>query len=245
MARFFIAASNIFGGVAYLNAEEAEHIRVLRIRSGETFTVCDGNGNDYVCRLGEKTSDGISAEILETLPSTGEPGVECTVYAALPKGDKAETIIQKSVELGAASIVFFPSARCVSRPSEASLISKLGRWQKIAAEAAKQSGRGRIPTVSALSSFVLAMDEAAKTDLPLFLYEDEQGLSLRAAIEGKPDAKTVSVVTGPEGGFEKEEVEAAKQAGLLSVSLGKRILRCETAPLAALTAVMLMSGNLE
>lgn len=246
MARFFIAASNIFGGMAYIDKKEAEHIKVLRIRDGETFTICDGNGNDYICRLVHGEDGGeLAAEIIEKVPSGGEPNIHCCVYAAYPKRDKAELIIQKSVEVGVTEIVFFPSARCISRPDDKSVMKKTERWQKIAAEAAKQSGRGRIPKVRTLPSFKEAVSEAAGASLPLFLYECENKLSLRDAVTAGISAKTVSVMTGPEGGFEESEASAAVSLGMKSVTLGPRILRCETAPVIAAAAVMLLTGNLE
>ena len=127
MPRFFIAASNVMGGVAYLDAKTTEHLKVLRIRRGESFTVCDGDGTDYICRMSGR-GDG-SAEIIETRPTRGEPEVSVTVFAAFSKGDRTDTVVQKCVELGARSIVFFPSARCVSRPDGAALLKKQNRWQ--------------------------------------------------------------------------------------------------------------------
>jgi len=243
MARFFLAASNIFGGIAYLTASDLEHIKVLRIRRGEIFTVCDGEGTDYTCRLKED-GDGLCAEVLDKLPSSGEPTASCAVYTAFSKGDKAETVIQKCVEIGASEIVLFPSDRCVSRPDGTSLLRKLGRWQKIAEESAKQSGRGKIPRVSAADSFETAVKSAAKADLPLFFYEEERRLGLKSAMESQPEYKTISILTGPEGGFTAEEAEFAQKCGMLSVSLGPRILRCETAPVCGLAAVMLFTGNM-
>ncbi len=244
MPRFFITASNIFGGTAYLSAQDIEHMRVLRIRRGEIFTVCDSNGTDYTCRLDESDPTGMSAEIISASPSRGEPSVSCTIYAAFSKGDKMDSVIQKCVELGANGIVVFPSARCVSKPDGAALLKKLNRWQRIAAEAAKQSERGMIPQVSAVATFKDAVSLASKADVPLFLYENERKLGIVSALEVRKDAKTVSIVTGPEGGFEQDEVEAALGYGMISASLGTRILRCETAPVVALSAVMCLTGNL-
>lgn len=244
MPRFFIAAGNIFGGMAYINGSDIEHIKVLRIKNGEVFTVCDGKGNDYVCRLKSSGVNGAEAEILETVPSEGEPDVSCTVYAAFPKGEKAEFIIQKAIELGASKLVFFPSARCVSRPDEASAVKKCIRWKKISLEAAKQSGRGTIPDVEVIMSYEKAMELASKAELPLFFYEAETDYSLKEVLESRHGYKTVSIVTGSEGGFDKAEVETAKGFGMLVTGMGRRILRCETAPLCALTAVMLHTDNL-
>lgn len=244
MARFFIAASNIFGGVAYLNSEDMAHVKALRIRDGETFTVCDGNGTDYSCVLSKMDKDTAEVQILDKSPSKGEPTVECTVYIAYSKGDKTEHVVQKSVELGAAQIVLFPCRRCVSRPEGAALIKKSARYAKIAEEAAKQSGRGKIPTVVTAPTYKAAIESAAKADMPLFCYEDERELSLKACLESKTDIKTVSIVTGPEGGFEPEEAQLACEMGMKCVTMGSRILRCETAPLCALSAVMYSTGNL-
>ncbi len=244
MPRFFVAASNVLGGIAYIDGKDAEHLKVLRIRSGEVFTVCDGKGRDYVCRLKSAGADGAEAEILETLPSAGEPSIFCTVYAAFPKAEKAEAIVQKAVELGASKIVFFPSLRCVSRPDEASALKKCQRWRKISEEAAKQSGRGIIPDVLVNLSFEKTIAEASKAGLPLFFYEAETDYALKEALESREGYSSVSVVTGSEGGFETSEVGLARAQGMLITSMGKRILRCETAPICALSALMLHTGNL-
>lgn len=241
MARFFITASNIFGGVAYLSKEDADHIKVLRIRKGETFTVCDGNGTDYICRLSD---DAGGVEILDRSPSPGEPSVKCSIFAAFSKSDKMESVIQKCVELGASEIVVFPSKRCVAKPEGASLLRKTDRWQKIAKEAAKQSERGKVPTVSVMPSYEDAVKKAAEAQLALFCYEDEKKLSLKTALEQYGEVKSFSVMTGPEGGFEPSEAALAVQYGMKSVTLGPRILRCETAPMCALSAVMLFTDNM-
>ncbi len=243
MPRFFVAASNIFGGVAYIEGKDAEHLKVLRVKQGEEIVVCDGSGQDHICRVTSVNKAEAEAEIIESRPSVGEPSLRCTVYAAYPKGDKAETIIQKCVELGAAELVFFPSERCVSRPDTATLLKKQERWNKLAREAAMQSQRGAVPAVRTLPGFAEMLQEAAKTQLPLFFYEEERDRHLREALAGADTLQSAAVITGSEGGFSPAEAEAARAAGLVSVSLGPRILRCETAPLAAVSALMLMSGN--
>lgn len=244
MPRFFVAASNIFGGVAYIDSKDAEHLKVLRVKKGEEIIVCDGQGKDYVCRVSNVSGGSAEAEIVEESESAGEPSIQCRVYAAYPKGDKAETIIQKSVELGAAEVIFFPSERCVSKPDTASVAKKLERWNKISREAAMQSQRGSIPLVRAIGSYGEAVKEAAEADLPLFLYEGKCKVGLLEAMENNSGFASVSVVTGSEGGFSAEEVEKAEAAGLICASMGPRILRCETAPLCAISAIMLYSGNL-
>ena len=156
---------------------------------------------------------------------------------ALPKADKLEHVIQKATELGAYEIVAFPSARCVSRPDDKSLQKKQERWQKIAASAAEQSGRGRIPQVLTLSSYKAALERAAQADKALLFYENEQATTLKMALSSG-GYHTVSLMTGPEGGLEEGEVAQASAAGLQVCTLGKRILRCETAPSAALSMIL-------
>ncbi|NLL38589.1 MAG: 16S rRNA (uracil(1498)-N(3))-methyltransferase [Clostridiales bacterium] len=244
MHRFFVTRDSIHDGFIVLSGRNTEHFRVLRIRQGETVEVSDGEGTDYICIAGELIGREVRLNIVEKRASEREPSVICTVYAAFPKGDKAETIVQKSVELGANAIVFFPSRRCVSRLNGAAAVKKRDRWQIIAEEAAKQSGRGIIPRVDVLNKFDLAVEKAAGAELPLFLYEGETSTSIKKPLfERGESVKTVSIMTGSEGGFEPHEAQKAKDAGMLSVSIGKRILRCETAPLAALSAVMLCTNN--
>ena len=245
MARFFVAASNLFGGAAYLNKTELEHIKVLRLRQGEVFTVCDGNGTDYTCELTKNEDGELVGRILDKQPSKGEPSVDVTVYAALAKGDRNEKVIQKCVELGAREIVIFPSARCIVKlEGDAATAKKADRWQKIALEAAQQCGRGIIPIVKYVTSFELAVDLAAGAELALFLYENEDRLGIHDAVVSHADAKTISIFTGPEGGFEPWEAEYAQKHGMTSVTLGPRILRCETAPMCGVVAAMLLTGNL-
>ena len=244
MPRFFITASDISGGVASIGPADAAHLKSLRVKPGESVILCDGLGYDYSCLLSRLYEGGAELEILEKTVSSTEPDVKCSVFAAFPKGDKSEAIVQKSVELGAFEIVFFPSERCVSRPEGASLSKKLARFQKISEEAAKQSGRGILPQVTAADSFKAAMTRAAVSDASFFFYEEERAFAIRDALSFTVKPKTISLVTGPEGGFAPEEKELAVTLGLSSVTMGPRILRCETAPLCALSAVMLMTGNL-
>lgn len=244
MPRFFIAGTNKVGGIAVITGADADHIKVLRMKPGEQLVICDGEGREYDCRL-TKLSDGIAeAEVCSEMLSPAEPSVRCVVLAAFPKGDKAEYIVQKCTENGASEIVFFPSKRCIARPDNRSIDKKLQRWQRIAEEAAKQSGRGIIPTVRAAADYGEALDIAIKQDLKLFLYEAGERTPICSAVAQQPDAKSCAVITGPEGGFEPYEVEMAAKIGFTICSMGPRILRCETAPLVALTAVLCQTGNL-
>ena len=241
MVRFFVTAEELENTALRLTGENAQHAKVLRLKAGEEVLVCDGAGRECLCRI-LQTGAEPELEILERRESDTEPRIRVSVYMAFPKADKLEYVIQKATELGAFEIVSFPAARCVSRPDEKSLKKKLERWQKIAASAAEQSGRGVIPRVRVLSSFREALSEAAQTDKSLMFYENEQAVTLKMALS-QSRYETVSLLTGPEGGLEEKEVEQAREAGLQVCTLGKRILRCETAPLCALSAVMYDAGE--
>ena len=240
MVRFFVSPEELDGEVVSLRGENAQHAKVLRLKVNEPVLVCDGAGREALCRIRETGDWELSVE--EIRESTSEASVKVRVYLAFPKADKLEHVIQKATELGAYEIIAFPSARCVSKPDDKSLKKKLERWQKIAASAAEQSGRGRIPQVRVLPGYAAALEEAAQSDKALLFYENEQAVTLKMALTQSP-YETVSLLTGPEGGLEEREVEQARAAGLQVCTLGKRILRCETAPLCALSAVMYDAGE--
>ena len=242
MTRFFVEPADFQPDFMVLTGENAQHAKVLRLKAGEEVMVCDGEGRECLCAISDVSDGRISLVVKHQRDSVTEAAVRVSVYMAFPKGDKLEHVIQKATELGAYEIVAFPSARCVSRPDEKSLKKKLERWQKIAASAAEQSGRGRIPEVLTLNSYKAALERAAKADRALLFYENEQATTLKMALSAGRYA-TVSLLTGPEGGLEEAEVEKAKEAGLQVCTLGKRILRCETAPLCALSAVMYDAGE--
>lgn len=242
MARFFVSPEELNSNFLVLKDENAAHARVLRLKNGEEVLVCDGQGNECVCVVSDVSPDQISLVVKSRQESSSEACVKVSVYMAFPKGDKLEHVIQKATELGAYEIVAFPSARCVSKPDEKSIRKKLERWRKIAASAAEQSGRGRIPEVYVLRSYTEALERAVKSDKAILFYENERSTTLRMALEEKEYA-SISLLTGPEGGLEEKEVEQAMKAGLKICTLGSRILRCETAPLCALSAVMYDSGE--
>ena len=242
MTRFFVSPEDMQQKFVTLTGENAAHAKVLRLKTGEQVLLCDGEGNECVCTISDCNPQLVSLVVDARQAATSEANVQASVYMAFSKGDKLEHVIQKATELGAYEIVAFPSNRCVSRPDEKSLTKKLERWQKIAASAAEQSGRGRIPQVVALNSYQAALERASKADLAVLFYENEKATTLRMALEEKP-FKTISLITGPEGGLEDREVELAKDKGLRICTLGSRILRCETAPLCALSAVMYASGE--
>ena len=242
MTRFFTAAEEMNGDSLILTGENAAHARVLRLKAGEQVLVCDGQGRECLCTVVSMDSTQVELRVLKYRESDAEPAIFASVYMALPKSDKLEHVIQKATELGASEIVTFPSARCVSRPDDKSLKKKLERWQKIAASAAEQSGRGRIPQVLVLSSYAAALERAAQADKALIFYENEHATTLHQGLD-TGEFRSISLLSGPEGGWEEEEIQQAQNAGLQVCTLGRRILRCETAPLCALSAVMYHAGE--
>ncbi len=242
MARFFVSPDALQADFIVLEGENAAHAKVLRLRQGEQVVVCDGQGTECICTISDISPGLISLVVSSRLISASEPAVKASVYIAFSKGDKFEHVIQKATELGAYEIVCFPSARCVSKPDDKSLKKKLERWQKIAYSAAEQSGRGYIPQVIVLDSYKQALNRASSADIAILFYENEQARTLKMALQ-ENKYTSISLLTGPEGGLEPAEVEQAITSGLHVCTLGKRILRCETAPLCALSAVMYDSGE--
>lgn len=242
MPRFF--TQYIQDNTAFLRGEDVRHVgQVLRMRPGEELTLCDGAGTDYQARITSLSETEIALEILSSEPSRSEPSLRLHLYQCCPKGDKLEWIIQKCVELGVYDITPVLSRFCVSRPDGKSAAKKGERYQKIALSAAKQSGRGRIPTVRPQISLDKALEELAAWP-SLFFYEHSTR-PLRSVLAQFLPGGDIGLLIGSEGGFSPEEAEQAASAGLQTVSLGPRILRCETAPLVACTAVLFATGNLD
>ena len=242
MARFFVETELMNLDTITLTGENAQHAKVLRLKAGETVMVCDGAGRECVCEVASFTANDVTLTVQQRRNAMSEAKVSVSIYMGFPKSDKLEHVIQKATELGADEIIAFPAARSVSRPDEKSLKKKLERWQKIAASAAEQSGRGRIPQVMVLGSYAEALNRATTADKALLFYENEHATTLRMALEAC-DFQTVSLMTGPEGGLEEKELQQALESGMQVCTLGRRILRCETAPLCALSAVMYASGE--
>jgi 16S rRNA (uracil1498-N3)-methyltransferase len=240
MPRFFI--NYVPEERAVITGEDGRHIaRSLRMQPGESLILCDSIGTDYNCEIESVADSGVNVRVLNFRRTVAEPSVAVTVYQGLPKADKMDSIVQKAVETGAVRIVPVMTARCVSKPDEKSMAKKTVRWQKIAEEAAKQSGRGVIPRVSELLSFRAAVKEAAKKG-EIILFFEGGGQSITELVS--PKTEYLSIFIGPEGGFEQGEVDLALQSSGKIGSLGARILRTETAPIAALAAIMLATGNM-
>lgn len=239
MPRFFTDVP--VDGRAVITGADAVHIgRSLRMKVGEELTLC-ANGIEYSCVIDGFTEDEVSCKVLSAQPSKAEPSVKLTIFQALPKSDKMDLIVQKSVELGVSEIVPVITERCVSRPDEKSLVKKLVRWQKIALEAAKQCGRGIIPVISPAVDLKKCVSQLGGMDAALMCYE-KGGASLSSL--DLPNVGSIGVLIGCEGGFEPSEAEFAKANGVTLIGLGARILRCETAPLAAASIIMSLTGNM-
>ena len=239
MPRFFL--EELAESDVCITGPDARHIGLsLRMRVGEMLTVC-AYGRDYQCRIRSITPEEVHLDVVSSELCAAEPTVALTLYQAVPKADKLEQIIQKSVELGAVRIVPVLTRRCISRPKAAEFQKKLPRLQKIAASAAKQAGRGIIPEVAPMLTFAQACAEMQQADRTLLLYE---GGGVRFSEVNLTDCRTLALVVGSEGGFDPEEAEQLKQNGAVPVWLGHRILRCETAPLAAIAIAMHRTGNL-
>ncbi len=224
MARFFVPEKAISGNTILIEGEDVSHItKVLRLREGDTFTVCDGMRHDYLCSLEAADKKTVTAKILEEQENTAEPPCFITLYQGLPKASKLDYIVQKCVEIGVSRIVPMLTDRVVKEGNP-----KRERLAKIALEAAKQSGRGIVPDVGTPVSFAEAVEGAKRAELSFIPYECETKRSLKAAMRDKKP-ETVSVLIGPEGGFTEDEINRASSAGIVSVTLGRRILRTETA----------------
>lgn len=238
--RFF--TENICEETAVISGEDVKHIlSVLRMRKGDTAVLCDGQRNDYLAELAEAESGCCTFRVLEKSANEAEPDIRLRLFQAMPKGDKMEFIVQKAVECGAAEIIPFFSKRCVSRPDEKQMAKKLPRYRKIALEAAKQCGRGVIPRVGEAVEFSELKNFISAENTGIMFYECSD-TPLKSAVSGF--RKNVDVVIGSEGGFEPDEVEELQRSGFSVASLGKRILRCETAPIAAISILMNMTGNM-
>lgn len=235
-------ADNI-GETHLITGEDAVHItKSLRMSVGEIITLCDSNKIEHLCKIERITSDGVLVRTVSEIECNNEPSVDVTLFAALTKGDKMETVIKKSVEIGVHNIVPVLTDRCVSRPDSKSAEKKIQRYQKIASQAAMQSRRAIIPQVCSLVE-LKKLPESLKAFDKVILFYEGGGEPLKNIIT--PNDKKIAVFTGPEGGFEEREVKLLTDSNAVCATLGKRILRAETAPLVALSAIMFHTGNLE
>ena len=240
MHRFFVdnlsgASDNII-----ITGNDVNHIKnVLRLKIGEKIMVSDGSGTDYQCSISDIGSDMVTADIEDVFKNAAELPVKITLFQGMPKSDKLELIIQKAVELGVYEIVPVITKRTVVKIDDKKAGKKLERYNGIAESAGKQSGRGIIPTVKPFMSFKQALEYAKTFDMNLIPYEEAKGMEYsREIIKDIHGKKSLGIFIGPEGGFAKEEVDMAIEAGAKCITLGNRILRTETAGLAVLSIIM-------
>jgi len=235
MSRFFAEVKN---GIATANGEEAAHMaKTLRMKKGDAFTAIDGSGLEYTCEVTDVLPQSVKARVLSERLCEAEPQVKLTLYQAYPKAAKMETILQKCVEIGASAFVPFLSERCVKKP-EKDDAGKIQRLSRVAAEAVKQCGRAVMPEVSAILSFAEVLKKIPRHGLVLLAWEGEKCVSIKQVLHRYPDVKDIALLIGPEGGFSGEEAAALIKAGATAVSLGKRILRTETAGMAAAAVIL-------
>lgn len=241
MPKFF---KEHFADEPYITGDDAVHIaKSLRMRVGEALTVSDTRGTDYECVITSVSPERVELTALTSHANVTEPTIEITLFQCMPKSDKMDSVVRQSVELGASSVVPVISSRCVSLPDKKSADKKAARWQKIADEAAGQSGRGILPRVHSQISYTEMLKCLDEFELALMFYE-LGGVSIRTALSNCSEAKKIAVIIGPEGGFSKEEAEHAASSGAVICTLGKRIFRTETAPLAAISAIMTLTENM-
>lgn len=239
MPRFF--TDDINENTARISGDDAVHIgRSLRMRLGDEITLCSG-GMEYLCKIRSISDKEVLCDVISSQKTKAEPSIQLTLFQAVPKQDKLEFIVQKAVELGVCKIVPVLTERCISRPDGKSFEKKRARLQKIAEGAAKQSGRGIIPQVTDIISIEEAAASLNRCDVALICYEKGGERLCRERFDGK---KTVGLMIGCEGGFSESEVKLCEENGALPIWLGERILRCETAPLAAVSIIMHLTGNM-
>jgi len=226
-----------------------DHIRyirnVLRLGEGDPLILFSGQGVEYGAVIRTVSRDAVVADIVDR-KDIGDSGIRITLAQAMPKGPKMDFIIQKAVELGVSRVIPFDSSRSIPKLSGDKARSRTARWQKIALEACRQCGRGDIPEIMEIRAFYEMIEMPGESDLKLILWEEESGVGIRDVLRNEPSQSTGGffVIVGPEGGFSKEEVEAARRKGCLSVSLGHRVLKVETAAIAILAILQYERGSL-
>lgn len=239
MPRFFVDPSAICGERIVLTGENAHHAAFsLRLAPGDRIKVCDQQ-TAYLCEMVSFDSETATARILSAAPIDTEPPFVASLFQALPKGDKLDTVIQKAVECGVTEVIPFESSRCIVRAKPEAEARKTERRNRIAEEAAKQCGRGVIPTVQPTVTYAEALKTASSADLVLFCYEGNETTPLPAVVEqARPALEAaeqsgrrprIAIIIGSEGGFSPDEATAARDCGCILTGLGKRILRTETA----------------
>ena len=240
MNRFFGKSENITEKRIVIDGQDVNHMKnVLRLKVGEQVMVNGGDNKDYLCTIAEYQSDTVNLDVLEIVDSDRELSAKICLFQGLPKGDKMELIIQKCVELGVNEIVPVAMKRCVVKLDDKKAESKIKRYQSISESAAKQSNRSIIPHINRVMSFKEAIEYAKGMDIAIVPYELCEGMdTFKNALSMITAGKTVGVFIGPEGGFEPTEISYALENGITPVSLGRRILRTETAGMTVMSIIM-------
>ncbi len=240
MYQFFVEGSSVQGDKIVITGSDVNHItNVLRMKQGEKIRVSDESGRAYFCHVEEFLSDEVWAIIDEIDEKGTELENRIILYQGLPKGDKMELIIQKAVELGVAEVTPVAMKNCVMKLDEKKVDKKIARWQAIAESAAKQSKRTVIPKINKPLSYKLAIEDAKQLDTVLVPYENERGMeATRQIMWDLKEVQSIGIFVGPEGGFAQSEIELADSCGMHRISLGRRILRTETAGLATLAMLV-------
>lgn len=240
MSHFFVNSAQVGEKSLTIVGEDVNHMKnVLRMREGESFTAADENGICYQCEIETLEKQQITGKIISREKGSTELASKILLFQGMPKSDKMELIIQKAVELGAFEIVPVMTKRAIVKLDEKKEASRIKRWQSIAEGAAKQSGRMLVPQISGVKSFREALAMARELDVKLIPYECARGMSgTREIFQSIRPGMSVGIFIGPEGGFEETEISQAEEAGVLPVTLGKRILRTETAGLTTLSILM-------
>ena len=240
MHHFFVTPSQVKDGDIFVEGQDVNHLKnVLRVKPGEAVAVSDGDNRKYVCTV-ERYEEGAAVlRICEEQEADTELPSRICLFQGLPKQDKMELIVQKAVELGVSEVVPVVTRRSVVKLDEKKAGKKVQRWQSIAESASKQAGRGHIPKVAQVAGFKEALLQASGLDVLLIPYELAEDMRETKKVIGSiVPGQSVGVFIGPEGGFEREEVEAAIEAGAMPITLGRRILRTETAGLTTLSVLM-------
>ena len=248
MPKFFVAENQINNNKITIIGNDVNHIKnVLRQKSGDKITICDiSKEQDYLCEIDKIEEKSIDCNIIEKLENNTESNVKVTIFQGLPKADKMELVIQKSVELGVYDITPLQMKRCVVKLNEKDKIKKIERWQKISEGAAKQCGRNIIPTINNVINVKNICNQIPNYDIVLVAYEKENKNTLKNELENlknmvketKQEKIKIAVVIGPEGGLEEQDVKMLKENNAKVITLGKRILRTETVALNTLSIIM-------
>ena len=238
MPRFFVSEDQIKKDHVTIWGSDANHIKnVLRLKVGDPIDILDSTSRVYAAKIAKESKEEIKCEIISVRSIKSEPAIKVTVAQSLPKGQKMDLIVQKCTELGVHKIIPFLSERTVIKPGEEKKRERALRWQRIAKSAAEQSGRGIIPYLEEIKTFEELLDYPKQYELSLIPWEMEEKKTLKEILKKNKKIKSILITIGPEGGFSKKEIEAAIKAGFIPITLGKRILRTETASLAILSMI--------